>query len=197
MAFNIETGEQYTIRRKVFKLFGAGFHIYDPAGKVVGYCEQKAFKLREDFRVYTDDKKTTEFFRINTQKILDFSATYFVWLPDGTKLGSLRRKGLTSTFIRDEWLMFDAADKEIALLHEESTWMGLLRRTVEAASLLFPQKFILTRNSDNVPLVQYRQHFNPFIYRLGVKELVDDPRLDGRLILAAGCLIGAIEGRQS
>ena len=197
MAYNIQTGEQYTIRRKVFKLFGAGFHVYDPAGKVVGYCEQKAFKLREDLRVYTDDTKRAEFFRINTQKILDFSATYFVWLPDGTKLGSLRRKGLTSTFIRDEWLVFDGNDQEVGLLHEESTLLGLLRRFIEAASLIFPQKFVLVRTSDQVPLVQFRQHFNPFVYRLGVTELVDDQRLDGRLVLAAGCLIGAIEGRQA
>ena len=196
MAYNIETGEQYTIRRKVFKLFGAGFHVYDPRGQMIGYCEQKAFKLREDLRVYTDDKKTTEFFRINTQKIIDFSATYFVWLPDGTKLGSLRRKGLTSAFIRDEWIVFGAQDQEIGVLREESTFLGLLRRTVEAASLIFPQKFVLQRSGDKTALVQFRQHFNPFVYRLGVKELVDDPQFDGRLVLAAGCLIGAIEGRQ-
>lgn len=55
MAFNIQPGEAYTIRRKVLKLFGAAFHIYNPAGAVVGFCKQKAFKLKEDIRVYTDE----------------------------------------------------------------------------------------------------------------------------------------------
>ena len=41
----------YMIRRKVFRIFGGAFHIYDPAGQVVGYSKQKAFKLREDIRL--------------------------------------------------------------------------------------------------------------------------------------------------
>ncbi len=54
MKFNIEPGEHYTIRRKVLKIFGAAFHIYDPHGNLAGYCKQKAFKLKEDIRIYTD-----------------------------------------------------------------------------------------------------------------------------------------------
>src|SRR6185503_13579603 len=44
---------QYMIRRKVLTLFGAQFHIYNAEGKVVGFSKQKAFKLKEDIRVYT------------------------------------------------------------------------------------------------------------------------------------------------
>lgn len=42
------THENYLVRRKIFKLFGAAFHIYDPSGKVAFYSKQKAFKLKED-----------------------------------------------------------------------------------------------------------------------------------------------------
>lgn len=196
MAYNIQPGEQYTIRRKVFKLFGAGFHIYDPKGSVVGYCEQKAFKLREDLRVYTDERKSVEFFRINTEKIIDFGATYHVWSPEGAKLGSLRRKGWKSSFVRDEWVVLDAQGKEIALLQEDSSLMGFLRRYIDLISLISPQKFRMIRSSDQVHLASFRQHFNIFVYRLGVSVHADDPTMDDRMILAAGCLIGAIEGRQ-
>ena len=36
---------------EVLKIFGAAFHIYDPHGALVGYCKQKAFKLKEDIRM--------------------------------------------------------------------------------------------------------------------------------------------------
>ena len=45
----------YLIRQKIFKLFGAAFHIYDPAGNVAFYSKQKAFKLKEDIRIYTNE----------------------------------------------------------------------------------------------------------------------------------------------
>lgn len=86
MALDIKPGEQYTVRRKVFKFFGAAFHVYDPAGRIVGYCKQKAFKLREDIRIYTDESCTSELIVIKARSIIDFSSTYDVTLPDGTSL---------------------------------------------------------------------------------------------------------------
>ena len=76
MAFTPAPGEKYTIRRKVFKVFGAGFHIYAADGQLAGYCKQKAFKLKEDLRVFTDESQSDELFRISARSIIDFSSTY-------------------------------------------------------------------------------------------------------------------------
>ena len=67
---------EYTIRRQVFKLFGAAFHVYDGSGKLVGYSKQKAFKLKEDIHVYTDEGMSTEVLTIQARSIVDFSAAY-------------------------------------------------------------------------------------------------------------------------
>lgn len=195
-AFNIKPGESYTIRRKVLKLLGAAFHIYNPDGQVVGYCKQKAFKLREDIRIYTDESCKEELIIIRARSVLDFSTTYDVTLPDGTSLGSLRRKGLASTFFRDSWMVFDEGSRHIADLKEDGSFMAIARRLHELVALLFPQKFTLTR-TDGTEIAKFRQHFHLFVYRLGVSVLKDDPEIDDLVILAAGCLITAIEGRQS
>ncbi|MFN0010679.1 MAG: hypothetical protein ACKVS8_03445 [Phycisphaerales bacterium] len=187
--------ERYTIRRKVFRLFGAGFHVHDPAGKVVAFCEQKAFRLREDLRVYTDDSKATEFFRIGTQQVLDFAATYTASLPDGQPLGSLRRKGLKS-LLRDEWEVCGAGGEPLAVLREDSGAMAIFRRLADGVAWLSPQTFQMT-HADGRHLATLRQHFNPFVYRLGVAIHAEDPDIDDLLILAAACLVAAIEGRQS
>jgi uncharacterized protein YxjI len=195
-AFNMEPGESYTIRRKVLKIFGAAFHIYDPQGRLVGYCKQKAFKFKEDIRIYTDESCSAELLVIKARSIIDFGATYDVTTPEGLVVGSFRRKGLASTFLKDSWLLFDAGGQEMAALTEDGSLLAFLRRYIEYISLLSPQKFTLTR-SDGTALARYRQHFNPLIYRLSVAVLADDARIDDLMLLAAGCLIAAIEGRQS
>jgi uncharacterized protein YxjI len=187
-------GEQYTIRRKVFKVFGAGFHVYDAAGQVVGYCKQKAFKLKEDLRVFTDEQMSSELFRMNATKVIDFGSTYEVRHPTGELMGSLRRRGLKS-LVRDSWLVFDGQGQQIATLEEDSTTMALLRRAHEFLAAILPQKFVLKR-ADGAPIATFRTHFNLFIYRLGVAIHTEDPALDDLMVLATGCLIAAIEGRQ-
>lgn len=196
LAFNIEPGESYTIRRKVFKIFGAAFHIFDPHGNIAGYCKQKAFKIKEDIRIYTDESMQQELVVIRARHIMDFSTTYDVTLPDGFSLGSLRRKGITSSLFRDHWLLFDDKGRQIGEVKEDNAWTAFFRRMHEVIALFFPQRFTLTK-SDGTPIARFRQHFNPFVFRMSVAVLADDPEVNDLVILSTGCLLTAIEGRQS
>ena len=194
MAFTPAPGEKYTIRRKVFKVFGAGFHIYAADGQLAGYCKQKAFKLKEDLRVFTDESQSDELFRISARSIIDFSSTYDVTLPSGESLGSLRRKGFAS-LVRDTWLVFGPNGNEIATLKEDSGTKAIFRRLLGDYSSLMPQSFSLeTAGGDTI--ATYRTHFNIFIYRLGITIHTEHDELDELIVLAAGCLLAAIEGRQ-
>lgn len=195
MAFDILPGESYTIRRQFFKLLGAAFHVYDPAGKLVGYCRQKAFKLKEDLRIYTDESCAQEWMIIRARSIIDFAATYDVTLPNGEAVGSLRRKGLASSFLRDQWMVFGRDGKQIAHIIEDSGWKAFLRRYIDFMNMLLPQTFHLVRE-DGTPVAAYRTHFNLFVHRMSVSVFADDPEIDDLVILAAGCLLAAIEGRQ-
>ena len=73
--------DRYLFRRKVFQLVGGVFHIYDPYGRVVLYSKQKAFKLKEDIRIYSDERGTNELLTIKARQIVDFGATYDVVDP--------------------------------------------------------------------------------------------------------------------
>lgn len=188
--------EQYTIRRKFFKIFGAAFHVYDEHGSVIGYCKQKAFKLREDIKLYTGEDMSDMLLSLNTQQIIDFGATYSVTLPDGSSLGSLRRKGMKSSFVRDEWLVYDTNGNEIAMVRETGSIAPLARRYIDYANIFFPQRYEVLRTRDQKQIAHLRQHFNPFIFRLGVAILNEDDEIDDLLVLGASCLIAAIEGRQ-
>ena len=183
--------DRYLIRRKVLKILGASFHVYDAQQRVVGFCSQKAFTLKEDIRVFTDESMSTELLAIQARQIIDFSAAYDVL--DGRerhKIGALRRKGWSS-LVRDSWELLDAGDSPIASLREDSTALALLRRFL---GNLIPQRYHIAALAGQ-RLADLRVHFNPFVYMLEV-ERRGDPVLDPRMLLATGVLLAAIEGRQ-
>jgi hypothetical protein len=185
----------FLVRRKVLKLFGGAFHVYDSAGNVVLYSKMKAFKLKEDIRLYTGEDMSQEVLTIQARSIIDFGATYDVIDPaQRVKVGALRRKGMKS-FVRDEWLILDAYDREMGLVQEESAGLALLRRFVEAAAFLFPQKYMVTVGGR--PVAQFKQTFNPIVYKLHVNIFAEGAEaLDRRMVLAAAILMAAVEGKQ-
>ena len=135
---------QYMIRRKILKLLGGAFHVYD---------------ARQG------------------------------------KVGALRRKALKS-FIRDEWLILDAGDREVGMIQEDSTGLAIVRRLVDFASMFMPQKYFVTVGG--VPVASFQQNFNPFVYKLVVDLSPDRTGIfDRRLALAGAILMAAIEGKQS
>lgn len=185
----------YTVRRKVLKLFGGAFHVYDPSENVIAYSKMKAFKLKEDIRLFTGEDMTQELLVIQARQVIDFGASYDVWDPRaGQKVGALRRKGLKS-ILKDEWLILDAHDREIGLISEDSMALALVRRFIDMASLFLPQAYSVQVGGQ--PVAAFKQNFNPFVYRLNV-DLNADPhdRFDRRLALASALLMAAVEGKQ-
>jgi len=184
------SGSEYLIRRKVFKLFGGAFHVYDGSGAVVAFSELKAFKLKEDVRLYADETKSREVLRISARKILDISATYDVYdSTTDTKVGALKRKGLKS-ILHDEWEILDTDDLVVGLISEDSTLLAILRRFLTS---LIPQEYNATVGDRHV--CTFKQHFNPFVLKLDVR-FEPDTGVDRRLLMAAGVMLSAIEGRQ-
>ena len=189
--------DTYLIRKKVLKILGEAFHIYtdDSQTELLGYCELKAFKLKEDIRIYTDEKKTTELISIKARSILDFSAGYdVVDAQSGSSLGTFKRKGMKSLF-KDTYILLDQQDQEYAELSEDSGLLGLIRRFVPFANILIPQIFHL-RGNDGGSSVEYTQKMNPIVQRLTVTG-AQSGGFDPRVVLAGGMLLAAIEGKQN
>jgi len=182
----------YLIRKRILSVMGGKFEIFDPAGNVVLFSRMKAFKLKEDIRLYTGEDMTTELLTIQARRVLDFSAAYdVVDSTTGQKVGALRRKGLKSMF-RDEWIILDAYENEVGMIQEENAVLALIRRVL---SNLIPQSYNVTLGG--VQVAEFKQNFNPFVTKLTLDFSADlQKRLDRRLGIAAGVLLCAIEGKQ-
>jgi uncharacterized protein YxjI len=180
------------LRRKVLKLFGGAFHIYDMEGNILFYSKQKAFKLKEDIRLYTDESMSTELIRIQARAIIDWSASYDVIdVENDQKIGALRRKGWSS-MLRDHWLILDADDNQVGEIVEDSQMMALLRRFLTS---LIPQNFDV--NIAGKKRCDFAQQFNPFVYKLNIIYQPDADAFERIMSLCAAVLLASVEGRQS
>lgn len=189
--------EQPTLlaKKPLFNFLGRKFWIYGPDGSTQFYVERKAFKLKEDIKVFSDESKNEVLLSIKARQILDISATYDVTDEvSGEKVGALRRKGLKS-IIRDEWLILDANDNETGLVQEDSGAMALIRRFMPMGQWI-PQTYHLKVNDQMVGKI--KQHFNPFVLKYDVDFSHDTQgMLDRRLGIVATVMMLAIEGRQA
>jgi len=184
--------QTYLVRKKVMKVFGGAFHIYDPDGRVAFYSKQKAFKLKEDIRVYTGEDMRTEILLIQARQALDVSAAYDVIdSASGQKIGALKRKGLKSV-IKDEWIFMDVNDREVGRIKEDTLFWALVRRFI---TNIFPQTYIGSFNGARV--CTFKQNFNPFVMKIKLDFTPDTQGLlDRRLGIAAAVLLCAIEGKE-
>lgn len=183
---------EYLLRRKFWSFLGQKFYIYDAREQLVGFVYQKAFKLKEDIRVYRTEAMKEELLIIKARKIIDFSAAYdVVDALNNEKVGALRRKGFTSAFFKDSWEILDNNDDVYGTLEEDSAFLSLVRRHLFA---LLPQTF--TVKSGGLHVATFRQNWNIFIPKLMVSFHGGPEEIDRRIGLAAAVLISAIEGRQ-
>lgn len=183
----------FILRKNILSFISQKFCVYDPEWNLLLVSRQKAFKLKEDIRVYADDAETREVLSIKARQVIDFNAAYdVVESATGSKIGALRRKGWSS-LVRDEWTILDASDREVGKIEEDSLFAALVRRLLLP---ILPQSYTITLGGRRVG--EIRQHFNPFVFK-ATMDLAADPgaKLPRLLAIAAGLLMLAIEGRQS
>jgi hypothetical protein len=81
-----------------FKILALAPQIYvqDASGAELCYVKQKLFRFREKVEVFTDSSRRTLLSTIQADRIIDFNANYTFHMADGSKLGTVRRRGLRS-----------------------------------------------------------------------------------------------------
>lgn len=185
--------KNYLLKRQLISLTGI-FRIYNPNDGLVLYCKQKIFRVKEDIRVYSDERQSQELLHIKARQVIDFSANYDVYDSfTNERVGMLRRKGINS-MARDTWMVFDKNDSKIGVLQEDDLTRAFLRRILLGSFL--PLNYDLISNDHRV--AHFRQLFNLLRYELEFDFGMDtEQKIDRRLGVAAGILLATIEGRQN
>lgn len=187
--FNLK---KFVVRKQILALVGAKIDIFDSNENAILFSKMKAFKLKEDIRIYGDNTLHDELISIQARSVIDFSSIFdVVDVETKQKVGSLQRKGIKSIF-KDEWAILSPSGSEIGLIKEDSALFALLRRFV---TNLIPQNYTVEMNGTTV--AHFKQNFNPFVQQLSLDFSADlNDKLDRRLGLAAAVVLIAVEGNQ-
>jgi hypothetical protein len=198
------------LRRKFWKFFGAEIKIVDPASEtLVGFIRMKAWKLREDVRLYSDESMTNEVMAIHARQIIDFGATYDVTdsAGGGTPLFSLKRKGFRSALVRDTWEILDPAGTVVGMVRETSGNLAIVRRWLGAISDVFDLIFAFVKQTYEItyapagqpPVViaELEHTKNPFVVKLVVDTSMAPDKTDGRITVAAGAMLSVIDATKN
>jgi hypothetical protein len=190
-------------RRKFLVLVGAQINVADPQDdKTIGFIRMKAWKLKEDVRLYTDESQSQEVFRIHARNVIDFGGTYDVFDSNSNQqLFTLRRKGLKSSFVRDHWDILDNSGNAIGDVQETSKGLAFVRRWLEIipvvgpfidlALAFAPQTYSITINGKQVAGITHRK--NPFIVKMSLDRSMDQGNTDPRISMAATSLLSIID----
>lgn len=98
--------------------------VTDASGRLVFYVKQKLFKLKEAVTVFADAEQTQPLYKINADRVLDFSARYHFTDVNGVGLGSVKREGVKSLW-KSHYDIFEG-DVPVLTIREENPWVKVL-----------------------------------------------------------------------
>jgi uncharacterized protein YxjI len=105
--------------------FAPQIYVYDSTNTLIHYIKQKLFKLKEEVTIFADEAQTKPQYKINADRIIDFSAAYQFTDLTGNKLGSVKRKGMKSLWSAHYDIM-DTTGNSILTIKEENPWIKVL-----------------------------------------------------------------------
>lgn len=132
--------------------------VTDAGGNLVYYVKQKVFKLKEEVTVFSDREQTQPLYKINADRVIDFSARYHFSDTAGNALGSVKRQGMKSLW-KARYDIYDG--EEIVMnIAEENPWirvadalLGQIPLVGIAANYLFHPKYLVSR-ADETPVLR-------------------------------------------
>jgi hypothetical protein len=200
--------KQLEFRRKFWKFVGAEISIADPASQQeVGYIKMKAWKLREDVRIFRNRSMQQEVVQIHARQIIDFGATYDVTdSASGQTKFALRRKGLKSTFVRDHWDIQDTSGNVIGFAQETSGTLALMRRWLDIIPYVnivstFVFMFIVQTydinmtgtDGSNTLVGRVTHRKNPFIVKMALDTSMAQAQVDPLIPLSCVAMLSVID----
>ncbi len=182
-----------------FKLATLGQRITatDADGNVLMFIKQKMFRLKEKVEIYDDTKQTNRIFRIEADRVIDWSANYHFTDSAGNDWGSVRRKGMKSLWSAHyEVIQNEQIDMTIC---EESPMKKLLESALSeipivgyaAVYLLNPS--YLVKRPDGTPLLRLTKKPAVFEGKFTLEKLTEMPEDDELRSLMALIMLVLLE----
>ena len=182
-----------------FRLISLGpqINVLDAGGRSVAYVKQKAFRLKEDVEVHTDESRQTLLWRIKADRIIDWSAAYRITDAGGALLGTLRRRGGRSLW-RATYVIADANDQVMGGIHEKDPWTKVLDGLLSIIPILgdfsgyfLNPSYVVSRGDEQVLEVRKRPAF--FETRFSIEQVSGVDAINEALLVASVLMMVLLE----
>ena len=182
-----------------FRLVSLGpqINVLDAGGRSVAYVKQKAFRLKEDVEVHTDDSRQTLLWRIKADRIIDWSAAYRITDAGGALLGTLRRRGGRSLW-RATYVISDPNDQVMGGIHEKDPWTKVLDGLLSIVPILgdfsgyfLNPSYVVSRGDEQVLEVRKRPAF--FETRFSIEQVSGVDAINEALLVASVLMMVLLE----
>jgi hypothetical protein len=151
--------------------------VTDAGENLVYYVKQKVFKLKEEVTVFADREQTQPLYKINADRVIDFSARYHFSDTAGNAMGSVKRQGMKSLWKA----RYDIMDgEEIVMgIAEENPWVKVIDAVIGEIPIvgmfsgyMFHPKYLLSR-ADGTPVLRLTKQPAFFEGKFRLDKLAD------------------------
>ncbi len=188
-----------------FKIIALAPQIYitDAQDQPVLYVRQKILNLREDVRIFRDDTKTDEVFRIQADRIIDIGARYrFMDSNIGQPLGSIKQRGL-KTIWKAHYDLEDNNEKVTHAITEDNPWVKVGDAIFESipfvgmfAGYVLQPSYTVHDNAEQ-PLMQLKKEpaFFESKYSIQLLDQAIEPEVEKRVLLGLMMMVQLTRAR--
>ena len=170
--------------------------VTDATGRTILYTKQKMFKFREHVEIWTDPSQGTRLAEIKANKVIDWSARYFITDAQGGEIGSVGRRGWRSMW-KAHYETFNPGDQSPDFsIQEENVWTKVADSFFSEipvlgmfSGYLFHPSFLATRSNGTAAMRMTKQ---PAFWegRFGIEKLGEmTPREELNLFLSFMMLV--------
>ncbi|QDV65771.1 hypothetical protein Mal65_49440 [Crateriforma conspicua] len=192
---------QYPIELS-FKLltFGQRISATDASGKLLMFVKQKMFRFKEQVEIFSDQQQTHLLFRIDADRMIDFSANYHFTDPQGNDWGSVRRRGMRSLWSAHYQIIQDGqVDMEVEEESAIKKFVESLLGEIPIIGMIFIYLLnpsYIVRRPDGTPLLRLIKHPAIFEGRFTLEKLSEMPEDDELRSLLALMMVVLLERRR-
>jgi len=151
--------------------------VTDAQGSLIFYVKQKMFKLKEAVTIFADTEQRRPLYKINADRVIDFSGRYHITDVDGRTLGSIKRQGMKSLW-KARYDIFDGADRSVLTISEENPWVKVVDALVGEIAVVgiftgyfFNPSYALKR-ADEAIVMRFKKQPSMFESKFRLESLI-------------------------
>jgi hypothetical protein len=173
--------------------------IKDTDGNLIFYVKQKLFKLKEEVSVFADSEQTQTLYKINADRVIDFSARYSFTDAIGSPLGAVKRQGMKSIW-KAHYDVFQGTEPEpVMTIQEENVWIRVADGCINSIPILnlfagyFFHPAYLVANTSGANLMRLQKMPSLFEGKFKIEKLAEIDDFDEKRILLSLMMMTLLE----